>query len=169
MTMDDLCAKYVAKHDVSEMIELASFIRNKGARTIDQDFADDAALTCAIHVFDIVNDALEEVLDDPDVGGTIYIRYARGKVSTRFDELDIHFTNLDYNSFVVYDKKGELPSLAFCVSETNLDKRHYMDGDEQTIKEAVVSIVEQWKEVMLKLFLLFGTDIEFEISEDYKD
>lgn len=39
----------------------------------------------------------------------------------------------------------------------------------KTIKEAVVSIVEQWKEVTLKLFLLFGTDIEFEIAEDYKD
>lgn len=169
MTMDDLFAKYIARHDVSEMIELASFIRNKGTRTTNQDFADDAAMAYAIHVFDIISDALEEVVDDPDIGGTIYIRYARGKVSTRYDELDSYFTNLDYDSFVVYDENGELPSLAFCVSETNLDKRHYMDEDEQTIKEAVVSIVEQWKEVMLKLFLLFGTDIEFEIAEDYKD
>lgn len=68
-----------------------------------------------------------------------------------------------------YNYRRELPSLAFCVSETNLDKRHYIDNEEQSFKEAVVSIVEQWKEVMLKLFLLFGTDIEFEIAEDYKD
>lgn len=39
----------------------------------------------------------------------------------------------------------------------------------KTIKEALVSIVEQWKEVTPKFFLLFGTDIEFKIAENYKD
>lgn len=74
--------------------------------------------------------------------------------------LQTFFAMVDYetvpDNFVqYYDRCGE-SFLLFYAGDTINDKRHYMDNEELSFEETVDEMLETWKDVMRKLYNLFG-------------
>ena len=69
--------------------------------------------------------------------------------------LYVDYETVPDNFVQYYDRCGE-SFLLFYAGDTINDKRHYMDNEELSFEETVDEMLETWKDVMRKLYNLFG-------------
>lgn len=155
MTLEDIQNEFEGLYDSKTFLSLANFIGSNGERDDAGEFQDDYATQTAVALVRLIHGALKGTIKSPALGGSIYIRYSRGIAETVFDQLYVDYETVPDNFVQYYDRCGE-SFLLFYAGDTINDKRHYMDNEELSFEETVDEMLETWKDVMRKLYNLFG-------------
>lgn len=155
MTLEDIQNEFEGLYDSKTFLSLANFIGSNGERDDAGEFQDDYATQTAVALVRLIHGALKDTIKSPALGGSIYIRYSRGIAETVFDQLYVDYETVPDNFVQYYDCGGE-SFLLFYAGDTINDKRHYMDNEELSFEETVDEMLETWKNVMRKLYNLFG-------------
>lgn len=156
MTLKEIRKDINPRYADDDIMSLADFIRNRGEKNTDEiQFIDDDATKYAVYLIQLIDNALRTAIKDREHGGSIYICYSRGKIKTVFDECYILYEVVP-DKFVQYFSQKDESYLLFYVGDTNNDKTFYIKTCGLSIEETVIKMVDNWKEAMKKLYLLFN-------------
>ena len=163
MTLEDIRKEFDERYDDDLFLSLANFIGSDGKNDNSEEYQDDYATQEAVALVRLFDGALRDTIKDPELGGSIYIRYSADTLETVFDQLYADYGVFSESFVQYYDRYGET-FLLFYVGDTVTDKQHYMDSEDLGFEETVVEMIDYWKTVMRQLYRVFG-GVSVEVRE----
>ena len=101
MTLEDIQKEFDERYDDDLFLSLANFIGSDGKHDDSGEFQDDYATQEAVALVRLFDGALRDTIKDPELGGSIYIRYSADTLETVFDQLYADY-GVFSESFVQY-------------------------------------------------------------------